>query len=102
VREVKFTQLHGALVATVEFFERVMLALVIVMSWYLTQPLKKDNIPAALTKDKKRLRGEEIGVHLAWKSTLYVTNFPESTDDAAVRKLFGQVSSVIESGGGGC
>lgn len=99
MREVKFTQLQSALVATVEFFERVILALVIFLSWYLIRLLIQDSVPAALTKDKKRLRGEEIAVHLAWKSTLYVTNFPESTDDAVVRELFGQVRFRDNSGG---
>jgi hypothetical protein len=61
------------------------------MPWGLKQLIIQDSVPAALTKDKKRLRGEEIAVHLAWKSTLYVTNFPESTDDTVVRELFGQV-----------
>lgn len=50
-------------------------------------------MPAALTKDKKRLHDEEISVHLAWRSTLYITNFPESADDASMRDLFGKVSS---------
>ncbi|KZP31530.1 hypothetical protein FIBSPDRAFT_776202 [Athelia psychrophila] len=77
VREVKFTQLQGSLVATVEFFER-------------------ESIPAALTKDKKRLRDEEIAVHLAWKSTLYVTNFPESADDTVVRELFGAYGLIFD------
>lgn len=45
----------------------------------------------ALTKDKKRIHGQEVAVHLAWKSTLYVTNFPESADDPYVRNLFGKV-----------
>ena len=53
--------------------------------------LNQDSVPAALTKDKKKIRKQEIAVHLAWKSTLYVTNFPESTDDAVIRDLFGQV-----------
>jgi len=53
----------------------------------------RDSVPAALTKDKKRIHNHEISVHLAWESTLYVTNFPESADDAWVRKLFGQVDS---------
>ncbi|KAJ7631530.1 hypothetical protein B0H17DRAFT_1339851 [Mycena rosella] len=57
VREVKITELSGAIVATVEFFER-------------------DSVPAGLTKDKKRLRDQEITVNLGWKSTLYVTNDP--------------------------
>ena len=30
-------------------------------------------------------------MHLAWKSTLYVTNFPESADDKSIRELFGKV-----------
>jgi len=34
-------------------------------------------------------------VHLAWKSTLYVTNFPESADDPYLRDLFGKVSPEI-------
>lgn len=51
----------------------------------------KESVPAALTKDKKRLRDQEVAVHLAWKSTLYVTNFPESADDAFMRDLFGNV-----------
>ena len=51
----------------------------------------QESIPAALTKDKKRIEGTEVNVHLAWRSTLYVTNFPEKTDDSAIRDLFGQV-----------
>lgn len=51
----------------------------------------QDSIPAALTKDKKRIAGHEIAVHLAWQSTLYVTNFPEKADDAYIRGLFNQV-----------
>ncbi|KAF5382630.1 hypothetical protein D9615_003010 [Tricholomella constricta] len=77
VREVKITQLPNTLVATVEFFER-------------------DSIPAALTKDKKKLHDQEVAVHLAWKSTLYVTNFPESADDAVIRELFGKYGTIFD------
>ncbi|KAF8073869.1 hypothetical protein FPV67DRAFT_1479613 [Lyophyllum atratum] len=77
VREVKITQLPNMVVATVEFFER-------------------DSIPAALTKDKKRIRDHEITVHLAWKSTLYVTNFPETTDDAVIRDIFGKYGTIFD------
>ncbi|KAJ6509029.1 hypothetical protein C8R45DRAFT_463110 [Mycena sanguinolenta] len=77
IREVKITELSGAVVATVEFFER-------------------DSVPAALTKDKKRLREQEVAVHLAWKSTLYVTNFPESMDDASMRELFGRYGILFD------
>jgi squamous cell carcinoma antigen recognized by T-cells 3 len=55
----------------------------------------QESIPAALTKDKKRVHGEEAAVHLAWQSTLYVTNFPEGTDDPAIRNLFGTVWSSL-------
>jgi hypothetical protein len=48
----------------------------------------------ALTKDRKRLRRQEVAVHLAWRSTLYVTNFPEKVDDAFMRELFGQVRDL--------
>lgn len=63
-------------VATVEFMER-------------------DSVPAALTKDKKRIHDEEIAVHMAWQSTLYVTNFPESADDKYIRDLFGKVGRPL-------
>ncbi|KAJ7067860.1 hypothetical protein C8F01DRAFT_1078564 [Mycena amicta] len=77
VRETKIKTLSGAMVATVEMSDR-------------------DSIPAALTKDKKRIRGEEIAVHLAWKSTLYVANYPESTDDATLRELFGKYGTLFD------
>ena len=62
--------------------------------WSLIESMMQDSVPAALTKDKKRLRRKEIAVHLAWKSTLYVTNFPELADDTVIRELFGQVKCV--------
>lgn len=52
----------------------------------------QDSVPGALTKDKKKIDDTEVSVHLAWQSTLYVTNFPEKTDDPAIRDMFGQVS----------
>lgn len=52
----------------------------------------QDSVPAGLTKDKKRIKGQEISVHLAWQSTLYVTNFPEKADDVFIRQLFEPVN----------
>ncbi|KAF9013425.1 hypothetical protein BDQ17DRAFT_1386973 [Cyathus striatus] len=78
IREVKITHLPNTVVATVEFFDR-------------------DDIPVALTKDKKRIRDQEISVHMAWKSTLYVTNFPESSDDTFMRNLFGKYGTIFET-----
>ncbi|KAI0338891.1 hypothetical protein BDW22DRAFT_1409299 [Trametopsis cervina] len=77
VRETKLQPLPNALVATVEFMER-------------------DSVPAALTKDKKRIHGEEIAVHLAWQSTLYVTNFPENADDKLIRAMFGKYGTLFD------
>ncbi|TDL22101.1 hypothetical protein BD410DRAFT_788782 [Rickenella mellea] len=77
IKEIKITKLPNAHVATVEFAER-------------------DSVPAALTKDKKRINGHEVAVHLAWKSTLYVTNFPEHSDDASMRELFGTYGAVFD------
>lgn len=77
IREIKISpRPDGLVVATVEFFER-------------------ESIPAALTKDKKRLNETEIEVSIAWQSTLYVTNFPESADDAYIRGLFEPVSQTL-------
>ncbi|KZV80119.1 hypothetical protein EXIGLDRAFT_845875 [Exidia glandulosa HHB12029] len=77
IREVKVTPLPSGPVATVEFMSR-------------------DSVPAALTRDKKRIAGHEIAVHAVWRSTLYVTNFPEETDDAAMRNLFGEFGIVLD------
>lgn len=51
----------------------------------------------ALTKDKKRVLDAEIAVSVAWQSTLYVTNFPQNTDDAAIKELFGTVGAFNTS-----
>ncbi|KAH9925424.1 RNA-binding protein Prp24 [Epithele typhae] len=77
IREVKITQLPNSLVATVEFMDR-------------------ESVPAALTKDKKRVRGREIAVHLAWRSTLYITNFPDGADDTFIRTLFGKYGEIFD------
>ncbi|GAW06502.1 rna-binding protein prp24 [Lentinula edodes] len=77
VREVKITKLSSATVATVEFMDR-------------------ESVPAALTKDKKKISEQEIAVHLAWQSTLYVTNFPENADDSYIRNLFGKYGTIFD------
>ncbi|KAI5116436.1 hypothetical protein M0805_006250 [Coniferiporia weirii] len=77
IREIKITEMSDFHVATVEFSE-------------------KESVPAGLTKDKKRIDGQEISVHLAWQSTLYVTNFPEKADDAYIRQLFGQYGVIFD------
>ncbi|KZV73245.1 hypothetical protein PENSPDRAFT_627695 [Peniophora sp. CONT] len=77
IRDIKLTKLPNSLVATVEFAD-------------------SSSVPAALTKDKKRIDGVEVAVHLAWQSTLYVTNFPESVDDAAIRETFSKYGELFD------
>jgi hypothetical protein len=79
IREIKITNRpDGLTVGTVEFLQR-------------------DAVPAALTKDKKVVREAEIEVSIAWQSTLYVTNFPESADDAFIRGLFEPYGPIYET-----
>jgi len=77
VREIKIKTVGGQTVATVEF-------------------VSKDAVPAALTKDKKQLDGEEITVHPDWQSTLYVTNFPEDYTAADLQQLFEAYGAIFE------
>lgn len=53
--------------------------------------MDKDSVLPAQTKDKKRVNDEEVEVYIAWQSCLYVTNFPESFDKAAIEQLFSKV-----------
>ena len=46
---------------------------------------------AARTRDKKKLGDVEVDVFPTWSSTLYITNFPETFDDAQLRELFESV-----------
>ncbi|CAO1625875.1 unnamed protein product [Parajaminaea phylloscopi] len=56
--------------------------------------MDRSSIPAARTKDKKRVRGSEVSVSLGWECTLYVTNFPAEYDDAAIRALFSNYGTL--------
>jgi hypothetical protein len=53
----------------------------------------QDSVPAALTKDKKRIGDHEVDVVLLWRATLFVTNFPPASDDEYMRKIFAPVCS---------
>ncbi|KAF8916956.1 hypothetical protein CPB85DRAFT_230169 [Mucidula mucida] len=77
IREVRITAFQAGFVATVEFMDR-------------------DSVPQALTKDKKRIHNQEIAVHLAWSSTLYVTNFPEHADDSYIRNMFNKYGVIFD------
>ncbi|KAK0201693.1 hypothetical protein DFS33DRAFT_1375245 [Desarmillaria ectypa] len=77
IRAIKVSSMSEEHVATVEFADR-------------------DCIAAALTKDKRRIHEQEIAVHLAWQSTLYIANFPESADDAYIRNIFGEFGVIFD------
>ena len=57
-------------------------------------PIQESVLPA-LTKDKKRVHGQEIVVSVAWRSTLYVTNFKEGMGDIQIREIFSKVRWVL-------
>lgn len=52
-------------------------------------------VPAAKTKDKKKLNGMQISISLGWECTLFVTNFSEAWTDAEVRRRFGKYGLVF-------
>ncbi|TIB96553.1 hypothetical protein E3Q17_03809 [Wallemia mellicola] len=78
VREIILKQLKGQSAATVEFNSR-------------------DDVLAALTKDKKRIEDIEINVVMGWSATLYVTNFPEGTKDEELRALFEPYGTIFDT-----
>ncbi|GAA6059133.1 hypothetical protein JCM10212_003880 [Sporobolomyces blumeae] len=59
--------------------------------------MDKESVLPAQTKDKKRINESEVEVHIAWQSCLYVTNFPESFDKAAVEKLFEKYGVIFDT-----
>lgn len=56
--------------------------------------MDRSSIPAARTKEKKKIRGCEIAVSLGWECTLYVTNFPPNYDDRAIRNVFANYGTI--------
>jgi squamous cell carcinoma antigen recognized by T-cells 3 len=52
----------------------------------------KEDVLTAQTRDMKRFDGNEIEVHVGTGSTLYVTNYPPTADEAYIRDLFKDVS----------
>lgn len=54
----------------------------------------KEEALGALTRDQKLFDGNTIEVQLDAGSTLWVTNFPPTADEAYIRGLFGKVSYI--------
>ncbi|BGP52072.1 Splicing factor [Rhodotorula kratochvilovae] len=59
--------------------------------------VEKESVLAAQTKDKKRINDLETEVYVAWQSCLYVTNFPESFDKAALEHLFAKYGTIFDT-----
>jgi hypothetical protein len=59
--------------------------------------MDKESVLPAQTKDKKRINDEEVEVYIAWQSCLYVTNFPEYFDKAAMEQLFSKVRLCLSA-----
>lgn len=56
----------------------------------------RSSIPAAHTKDKKRIDGQFVQVDLGYECTLYVTNFSEEADDHWIRTLFSPYGDIFD------
>lgn len=78
IREVTLTRQGEQMVAAVEFMDR-------------------ESVPAALTRDKKKIGEQEVHVYQAGHSTLFVTNFPEKMDDEGLRQLFAPYGDIVET-----
>ncbi|RPB13337.1 hypothetical protein P167DRAFT_486416 [Morchella conica CCBAS932] len=56
----------------------------------------KEDVLAAQTKDGKSVEGRAIEVQIGTGSTLYVTNFPPSADEAYIRDLFKGIGEIVD------
>ncbi|KAK4688382.1 squamous cell carcinoma antigen recognized by T-cells 3, partial [Tremellales sp. Uapishka_1] len=54
-------------------------------------------IPVAITRDMKRIDGQEVAVSMLWRSTLFVANFPKDMDDAGIRALISPYGTILET-----
>ncbi|PCG98944.1 RNA-processing protein, HAT helix [Penicillium occitanis (nom. inval.)] len=55
-----------------------------------------EDAAAALTRDQKRIDGQTVDVEMGSGSTVYVTNFPPTADEAFIRSLFSEAGEIVE------
>ncbi|CAG8586062.1 26639_t:CDS:10, partial [Racocetra persica] len=55
---------------------------------------KRDDVPAALTKDKKKIGDNEINVYKITEHTLFITNFPETANLEEMFDKYGKIISI--------
>ena len=58
----------------------------------------KEDVLTAQTKDMKTFDGNAIEVQVGTGSTLFVTNFPPTADEAYIRDIFSKVSNTCPYG----
>ena len=56
----------------------------------------REDVLTAQTKNLKIVDGHSIEVQVGTGSTLYVTNFPPTADEAYIRDLFKDVSFLLQ------
>ena len=56
---------------------------------------EKEDVVTAQTREGRELDGYEIRIQVGSGTTLYVTNFPPTADEAYIRNLFSQVRTSI-------
>ncbi|KAL1968177.1 hypothetical protein VTN77DRAFT_2012 [Rasamsonia byssochlamydoides] len=56
----------------------------------------KEDAMSALTRDQKELDGRTIEVQIGSGSTLFVTNFPPTADEAYIRNLFREFGEIVD------
>jgi RNA recognition motif-containing protein len=56
----------------------------------------REDVLTAQTKDMKKFEGQSIQVQVGSGSTLWVTNFPATADEAYIRKLFQPYGEIVD------
>ncbi|PWN36420.1 uncharacterized protein FA14DRAFT_172963 [Meira miltonrushii] len=63
----------------------------------LVEFVSRDAIPAVQSRQGKPIRSLQVNIHLGYKCTLYVTNFPPTYDsDESMRELFGEFGRIFD------
>ena len=56
----------------------------------------KEDLLAGQTKDMKMFDGHSIEIKIGTGTTIYVTNFPPTADEAYIRELFGKYGDIVD------
>ncbi|KAH8693899.1 putative pre-mRNA splicing factor [Talaromyces proteolyticus] len=56
----------------------------------------KEDAATALTRDQKRIDGSTVDVEMGVGSTVYVTNFPPTADEAYIKDLLNEFGEIVD------